>query len=97
MKEQGVAILMTGGSHTHSQGSLTLGNCSGRFMDARTDGNTPWPEYTNAMMPNTSGSVAQLPATVAAPGGYAPEQATLIVSADIHMLRQGTCMHLTIY
>ena len=41
-------------------------------MEARTEGNTPWPEYTNAMMPNTSGSVAQFPSEVAAPAVYPP-------------------------
>ena len=38
-------------------------------------GNTPWPEYTNAMMPNTSGSAPQLAAAVAAPAGKLPAQA----------------------
>jgi hypothetical protein len=45
-------------------------------MDARTEGKTPWPEYTKAMMPNTSGSVAQFPATVAAPAVYDPDEKT---------------------
>jgi hypothetical protein len=35
-------------------------------------GNTPWPEYTKAMMPNTSGSEAQLAATVTAPAAKLP-------------------------
>ena len=54
------------------QEGFALGKCCGRFMDARTEGNTPWPLYTKAMMPNTSGSVAQLPVAVAAPGTYPP-------------------------
>ncbi len=44
-----------------------MGKCSGRFMEARTEGKMPWPLYTNAMMPNTSGSVAQFAEAVAAP------------------------------
>jgi hypothetical protein len=35
-------------------------------------GNTPWPEYTKAMMPNTSGSEAQLAAAVTAPAVKLP-------------------------
>jgi hypothetical protein len=53
-----------------------LGNCSGRFMEARTEGNTPWPEYTNAIIPKTSGIVAQLPTDVTAPAGNPPARHT---------------------
>ena len=41
-------------------------------MEARTEGNTPWPEYTKARIPNTAGMDAQLAADVAAPGGKLP-------------------------
>lgn len=53
-----------------------MGKSWGRFMEARTEGKTPCPEYTKAMMPNTSGRVAQFPNDVAAPAVYPPGSAT---------------------
>ena len=41
----------------------------GSFMLRWMLGKTPWPEYTKAMMPKTSGSEPQLAAAVAAPAG----------------------------
>ena len=52
--------------------TLALGKSSGFFIDALTEGNTPWPEYTKARMPKTIGMDAQLAADVTAPGGKLP-------------------------
>ena len=65
-------------------------------MEARTDGNTPWPEYTNAMMPNTSGIVAQLPSEVAAPAGNPPAQTVMMLGSNNRcsvLFRVCACLH----
>ncbi len=59
-------------------------------MEARTDGKTPWPEYTNARMPSTAGMAAQLAADVAAPGGKLPAKHFPILSLVAHCIAART-------